>query len=380
MLAWGMRFELKAHTHLVVIAGSRAHGTQRPDSDVDLRGFAIPPAPFFLGFLHRFEQADDEAEMRAFADDLRPEERAIAAKTTLEGSIYNLVKFVRLAADANPNIFEALFCRDEEVRRITPIGEALRAQRHLFVSARAQHTFSGYAMSQLKRIRGHRRWLLTPPEHQPRREDFGLPERTLIPADQLAAAEAAIRKKLDGWEIDYGQLSPSQVLKLESQVSRVLAEIEMGADERWHAAGRLIGLDDSLIAVLERERKYKSALADWRQFLNWKTHRNPKRAELEAEHGYDTKHGAHLVRLLRMGREIVETGEVQVWRNDAEELLQIRAGAWSYERLVDWAEGEQKALQQLRREGGVAVPPQPDLEALDRLVCELVERSLSAAP
>jgi len=66
---------------------------------------------------------------------------------------------------------------------------------------------------------------------------------------------------------------------------------------------------------------------------------------------------------------------LNVWREDADELLEIRRGAWSYERLVDWAEGEQKALQRLQREGRVAVPANPDLEAIDDLVCDLVQRS-----
>src|ERR1039458_5020213 len=34
------------------------------------------------------------------------------------------------------------------------------------------------------------------------------------------------------------------------------------------------------------------------QYNGWKAQRNPKRAELEAKFGYDTKHAMHLVRLM----------------------------------------------------------------------------------
>ncbi|AEZ66297.1 hypothetical protein phiTE_131 [Pectobacterium phage phiTE] len=36
--------------------------------------------------------------------------------------------------------------------------------------------------------------------------------------------------------------------------------------------------------------------------------RNAARHELEEKFGYDTKHAMHLVRLLRMSQEILETG------------------------------------------------------------------------
>ncbi len=60
-------------------------------------------------------------------------------------------------------------------------------------------------------------------------------------------------------------------------------------------------------------------------------------AALEEKYGYDTKHAMHLVRLLRMGVEALRTGEVIVKRPDADELLAIRDGAWSYDEIVEYA-------------------------------------------
>lgn len=54
-------------------------------------------------------------------------------------------------------------------------------------------------------------------------------------------------------------------------------------------------------------------------------------------HG-NTKHASHLVRLLRMGAEALETKKIVVFRPDAEELLTIRHGGWTYEQLLDYAE------------------------------------------
>src|SRR5690606_29076725 len=124
-------------------------------------------------------------------------------------------------------------------------------------------------------------------------------------------------------------------------------------------------LDDPRIEVLKKERANRSAQAEWQRYRAWLASRHPERAALEARYGYDTKHGAHLVRLYTMGREILETGRVHVWRGpggpgDREHLLAIRAGAWSYDELVAWAERQQAELDALCRSGRTAVPQVPD--------------------
>ena len=79
-----------------------------------------------------------------------------------------------------------------------------------------------------------------------------------------------------------------------------------------------------------------------------------------------------------MGREILQTGKVHVWRGDrdAEELQQIRAGRWSYDELVQSAEAELATLAESERGGTVAVPKRVDRNAIDGMVIELVETHL----
>lgn len=371
--------DLPAQTLLLVVAGSRAHGLHGPDSDVDVRGCAFPTRAQLLGFRGGFQQADSADEIGVFAGDLTADERAVVAQTKLEGVVYSLQKFARLCADANPNLLEVLFCRDAEVRRITAAGETLRAHRDAFLSQRALHRFTGYAHRQLHRIRGHRAWLLSPPKAPPTRGDFDLPQRTLLPKDQLAAARAEVQRKLDQWGPDWGDLPASEVERLTGAWEETWADVLATGETRWHRAARAIGLDDNLIAVMDRERRYRNAQKHWEQYRHWKTHRNPARAALEEAHGYDTKHGAHLVRLLRMGREILTTGQVRVWRGglDADELRAIKGGAWSYERLVAWADDESAALRQMVQRGETVLPKHPDLAALDGLVVRLTEAWLA---
>ena len=392
-----MEFELRPHTQLLTIAGSRAYGIHKPDSDVDVKGVAIPPARYYLGFLRKFEQADKPEHLKKFMDLIPQDLLAVIASSKLEGSIYEISKFFTLASDCNPNILDIIFCRDEEVLLQTPTGKIIRDNRDLFLSAKAKHTFSGYAMAQLKRIRHHRSWLLNPPQKKPERADFGLPERTLIPPEQLNAIQASVRKVLDHWDLNFITLPLSEKTALEESVQGYLVEFcsnlpeglisdeDRVAGAKWLSAARHVGVDDNLILVMQKEREYDGAFRYWKQYQTWKAERNSDRAAGEAQFGYDVKHGGHLVRLLRMGREVLETGKVHVWRgpgagspNDAEELRSIRKGAWSYEKLIEWAEGEDKALQETYNKKKYVVPHSPDREALDDLCVKLIGVSLSS--
>lgn len=291
----------------VTVHGSQAYGTSLPTSDTDVKGVAVPPLEYYFGHDLNFEQAEqNEPDM----------------------VIYSLKKFMKLASDCNPNIIEVLFTDPEHWIKITPAGEKLYKHRHLFLSKKAKHTFSGYAIAQLKRIKNHKAWLLNPPTHKPTRSEFGLPEQSKVSRSTLGAMNALANK---GHQFD------GEVMEL-----------------------------------LAAEKHYQESLNQYKQYQNWKKKRNEKRAALEAEHGFDTKHAAHSVRLLRMGEEILSTGEVLVKRPDASELLEIRAGAWSYDKLLKWAEEQDKKLSELYESSNV-LPHKSNQKALRELCVEITK-------
>jgi uncharacterized protein len=146
-----------------------------------------------------------------------------------------------------------------------------------------------------------------------------------------------------------------------------------GVDERLEiAAAKSLGLSRELVRTLAAERRYRSALKHWEAYARWKEERNPARAALEARFGYDTKHAAHLVRLMRTGLELLEQGELRVRRPDAAELVAIRDGAFTYEEVVAEAERLRTHMQDAAARS--ALPADVDHDALDALLFELVER------
>lgn len=289
--------------------GSRAYGLAREGSDTDLKGVIIGPTRWYLGFRESPEQID-----------LSPDHVR-----------YELRKFMRLATANNPSVLEVLYAHEDDHRHVTLAGRALLDARSIILSRRVADTFGGYALSQLGRIRRHRRWLLEPPAGEPRREDFGLSSQATIPKSELGAVEVLLEREA-------------------------------------------IELPSSFLVILDRERRYRAAQKEWSQFEHWKRHRNEARAALEARHGYDTKHAMHLVRLSRMAVEILTTGDVRVRRDDREELLAIRDGALTYDELVEQAEKLRATIEEAKARS--SLPEESDEEALEKLCVDLVEEEL----
>ena len=52
---------------------------------------------------------------------------------------------------------------------------------------------------------------------------------------------------------------------------------------------------------------YRGASESRKKFHKWRKERNKSRAELEEQMGFDGKHAAHLIRLLRMAERSINT-------------------------------------------------------------------------
>lgn len=312
-----MQFDVEKHTIYLTIHGSRAYGTNIATSDTDYKGVAIPPKEYFLGYAFNFEQ----------------QEELVSNGHPHDKTVFDIRKFVKLAADCNPNIIEILNTAESDIVKTTKWGELLLASRDQFISKKAKHTFSGYAHAQLKRIKSHRSWLLNPPKAKPERSDYGLP----------------------------------------TEGNKVVGGSTMGAFDELSASGYSFG--GEVMTAIQKEKQYASALQHWKQYQGWKESRNAARAELEAKHGFDTKHGMHLIRLMRMCNEILEGKGVLVRRPDFEELLAIRSGAWSYDQLLEEADALEKKADGLYQTS--TLRSKPPVQKLNQLCVDIVESFLA---
>jgi predicted nucleotidyltransferase len=348
---------IRNRTLFLTIHGSHAYGLATPTSDIDVRGIAIPPAEYFLGFNKTFDN--------------------LIASDPYDMQIFNLVKFFALTSQGNPNTLELLFTEEEDHILVSDLGRILLDNRDKFLSRNLKERYIGYAKAQAHRIKNHKRWIDNPVMPPPTREEFGLSEKMSINKDQYLTVKALFDKQIDQWTCDFEPFSEPQKIYLQGKVSAILAEMSILSDNKWELAARNLGADENFIFLLQREKAYQNLVDDYSNYLTWKKHRNPERAKLEAKIGYDAKHSTQLIRLLLVGKEALLTGKLRVKRlEDREELMEIKNCHWPYQKVIDRADQIEAEVKAAYFQS--PLPIKPNINALDDLCIRLVEQSLGA--
>jgi len=337
------------HTLYSTVVGSTAYGTNTPESDLDIRGIAaLNELSYYLGFLKNFEQFEDKVN---------------------DVVVYDIRKAFKLISDCNPNMLDLLFTEERFHQKVHPVFQQVLDNREKFLSRKAKYTYTGYAFSQLRRIRTARGWLLNPPAKRPEREDYGLPEKRAMSKSDQGAFHWILVNLLED-TIDY--LNFSDETKEELKKANWIGSIQQKGipEEAFSQIQKATGASDAWMELMQKEQAYNNAKRHFDSYTQWKHSRNKKRAELEEKYGYDTKHASHLVRLMRMGKEILSTGKVQVFRPDHEELLAIRNGAWTYEQIEEYADSMELEIKAIAENS--PLPEKPDRNFLDSLCVKVV--------
>jgi hypothetical protein len=370
---------LERQTIFVTVAGSHGQGTARDGSDVDLRGVCVAPLQERLSLFTKFEQYEGP-----IPGDLAPrllprlEAHPTAARgldVRAECVIFDVAKLVGLCATANPNALEILFADERDWVLDSAAWRILHDERRRFLTKKVQQTFLGYAMAQLHKIETHRSWLLHPPAKKPAREAFGLPATGTLGRDDQNRIEEAVAAEIRGYGIDDIEMPKAARIavheRMDAFLRKALSVSDGDVEGRVRAvACRALGLPDDVVAALEGERRYRAAMKHWDAYQTWKSHRNRARAALELEHGYDTKHAMHLIRLMRMGLEVLERSELLVRRADAAELAAIRDGALSFDDLLATATRLREAME--RAATTSTLPDDVDRVQVDRIALRLM--------
>ena len=300
-------FDTNEHIIFECIVGSKAYGTDTPDSDTDIKGVCIPPPRVLHSLFHKFEQKEDADQDRV---------------------IYSLAKFMSLAGKCNPTLLALLFVEEPLWITNTKYFTEIRSRRDLFLSSKyIKNSFSGYAISQLKRMKTHVRWMEKAPT-KPEPEEFGVSHSLLIGRDEIGAYD-------------------------------------------W-LEGDGVKFSHDVQDLMMRIKRYRHALHEWKNYEKWRDNRNEKRAKLELDHGYDTKHAYHLVRLARLGEELLKTGHMTISnRSDVQDFIDIRNGLWSYERLLEFAEGIDGRLSDLEEKS--LLPKTPQFGKIEELYVDIID-------
>ena len=141
---------------LLHLAGSKLYGNSTPQSDTDYRGIFLASKETKLGILGSVQQLEGIEVYKSL------KKAGLDLAETEDICIWELNRFVDLAAQNNPNVCDTL-CFDYNNPKYTVYinekGKEIIDNRKLFLSSKLKFTFSGYAISQLAKIKSRDKYL-----------------------------------------------------------------------------------------------------------------------------------------------------------------------------------------------------------------------------
>ncbi|GAB4402957.1 MAG: hypothetical protein OHK0039_01490 [Bacteroidia bacterium] len=342
----------QARQHLLYegISGSHAYGLDLPGSDVDLKGVFVLPRRQLYGLAYTPQVSD------ANNDEV----------------YYELGRFVDLLAKNNPNLLEMLATPPDCIRYRHPLYDWLRPE--LFLSKLCRDTFAGYAIAQIRKARGLNKKILNPMEAE---------RKNLLHFCYVTAGAGA--QPLTDWLARQGltqaQCGLAQVPHMKDLYA-LFTDREGGygfkgvmAKENTQTVS-LSSIPKGLVpsAYLSFNRDgYTIYCKQHREYWDWVDKRNELRYAQTLAHGknYDAKNMMHTLRLLDMSEEILREGVIRVRRPNRDDLLAVRAGAYSYEALLDRAERQLERVEDAYRHSDL--PETPDMEQIEAVLVGLRE-------
>lgn len=198
---------------------------------------------------------------------------------------YEIRKVFALLLQGNPNIMSMLWMRRGDYLLLGEAGQQILNARDMFVGKHVYNAFAGYANAQLQKM------------------------ETCDPAELREYIGVTNELKRRG-----------------SHPNHKGEEIAPPEDHPAHF------LDWGLDKLTQRLKSFQKKGENL-------GYMGDKRKQIVLDHGYDAKNAAHCIRLLRMCKEFMRDGAMQVYRTtDREELLDIKAGRWTLERIKAHAE------------------------------------------
>lgn len=319
------------------IVGSQAYGTAIPTSDIDYKGILLADRKDLDGFTYKeqIEVGKDE-------------------------TYYEVRRFLQLAQSANPTILELLFSPEDCILKSTPQYELIKKYRNKFLTIQCANSFGGYAIAQIKKAKGLDKKMNF---EKARIERKG-------PLDFCYVYYHGITKPLKQWldSNDYKQeycgLSKLNHIKdcyalyydyskMYENARGVLNDLGfkgiVGEDSNELRLSNIPKNSEPELLIYFNKDGYSMHCKDYREYQDWLQNRNTQRYVDSQTHGQqiDGKNLMHCRRLLDMAMEIAMTKTINIRRPNAVDLLKIRKGEVSLERLLEESEQDVKKLDEL---------------------------------
>lgn len=341
------------------ISGSRSFGLATENSDTDIRGVYYLPKEDFFG-LNYIPQISNE---------------------TNDISYYEIGRFVELLQKNNPNILEILASPEDCIQLKNPLMNLLKPDD--FLSKLCKDTFAGYAISQIKKAKGLNKKILNPIDKERKSIlDFCY----ILENNSSVPLKKWLREFPSSGGISVGRGSLSQEKCGLVSIDNTKGMFALFYDESGDLGYKGIIQNEeanqvSVSSVPKGEQSlafmfcnldaYSTYCKDYREYWKWVSERNEDRYNVNQNHGqnYDSKNMMHTIRLLQSCEHIFKTGSLQIRVENRDELLDIKAGNWSYDNVMKKAEQLITSIEYHHSKS--TLPEFPDVEKTTRLLVEI---------
>lgn len=333
------------------ISGSRAFGLATETSDTDIRGVYYLPKEDFFG-LNYIPQISNE---------------------TNDITYYEIGRFVELLQKNNPNILEVLATPEDCILYKDSLMDLLKPED--FLSKLCKDTFAGYAISQIKKAKGLNKKILNPIDKERKSVldfCFILNGQGSVPLKKWLLENEKTQEKCGLTAIDHTKgmfalfYDNSQTLGYKGIIQHEEAnQVSVSSVPKNEKP------DAYLFCNLDT---YSTYCKDYRAYWKWVEERNEDRYNVNKTHGqnYDSKNMMHTIRLLQSCEQIFTTQTLQIRVDNRDELLDIKAGNWSYEAVMQKAEDLITSIE--HRHSISDLPNSPDLEKTTKILIEIREK------
>lgn len=334
---------------LECISGSRAYGLDTATSDTDIKGVFILPKKNYYGL------------------DYIPQ----VSNPTNDIVYYEFGRFMELLSLNNPNILELLNTPKDSILKKHPIFEEIDSS--IILSKLCKNTFGKFAVSQIKKAKGLKKKIVNPVakerktilsfcyinHNQGSLSLIKFLEKNNLNQKNCGLVNIAHMKNV--FALFHGEnLGYKGIMRDKNSNDISLSSIPKGEKE---------------IALLYFNKDgYSKYCKEYKEYWDWVEMRNEERYQNTKSHGknYDSKNMMHTFRLLEMAIEIAQEKKVNVKRPNRNYLLDIKAGKFEYEELVNKANELQIKMENAFEKSDLM--EEPDRERINNLTYKLREK------
>jgi len=302
-----------------VESGSHLYGTATAESDVDF-STVFMPTTYDLLSLQKCEYINEST--KSSSQDRRN------TSEDIDDQQFSLPRFLHLVLHGNPNLLEILFCNKPLIE--DPVFTPLKENAHRFVAKHIYNSFTGFAISQKKKL------------------------------EYKAKRFAQLLKTIEYLEAHYPAMIADSKAQMDTRLSSWLnANLSEYKGDKQNRQSFHEGLPIKIIY-----EKIKSECENY----GWRV-----RTDTFMSLGYDVKFGAHAVRLFHEGIQLLtkRTLEFPITGQAYEDIMAIRRGEVALEEFYQicnrYEESNREALAQ------ADLPDSPDWKWANQYLVDTLE-------